>query len=278
MLFTNKLSPFVKLPVPTAIIPHDMQFYEAENIPGLNYSPRYLKIVKWQIAKDFALRDHIIAISDSDRDEILKFFPEVRDKVVRIYDPVNFDRISAQSDGEKKYITALNIQHPHKNCETLIRAFELVRDRVPYDLLLVGKKPGDAEKWEGYFAEHGMADRAGFTGFVTDQQLARIIDETDIYVNPSYFEGFGMTAIEMMGRRIPTIVADNSASKETTMGLCRYYAPTGDAKALAEQIMKLVETPESVEKLESISKRLREEYDYRKVSEEYWSKLRAMIN
>lgn len=276
LLFTNKLSPFMKLPVKTVIIPHDMQFFEAENIPGLHYSKSYLKIMKWQITNDFKYRDHIIAISDFDKDEIIKFFPSIGNKVIRIYDPINFDRIKEQISNERKYITALNIQHPHKNCKTLIKAYALIKDQIPYKLLLVGKKPSNANKIEDYILANELEDKVSFTGFVNDEELARIIDETAIYVNPSYFEGFGMTAIEMMGRKIPTIVADNSASKETTLGLCKYYSPTGDSKALANSILDVINNPYTQEKLNLISSKVRQKYDFRKISDEYWNNLQNL--
>lgn len=55
-----------------------------------------------------------------------------------------------------------------------------------------------------------MVDRVVFKGFVSDERLLEIIDQTRIYVNASYFEGFGMTTIEMIGRKVPTIVAEST--------------------------------------------------------------------
>ena len=118
--------------------------------------------------------------------------------------------------------------------------------------------------------ENHLEDRVVFTGFVSYEKLNHIIEKTRIYVNASIFEGFGMTAVEMMGRKVPTIVAANTAQPEVTMGLCRYYSPAKDHMALAETIMEEIKNPRSDAELESIAKAIREKYSYEKIAKEYW--------
>ena len=102
------------------------------------------------------------------------------------------------------------------------------------------------------------------------ERLEQILAQTRLYVNPSWFEGFGMTAVEMMGWGIPTVVADNTAQREVTQGLCRYYSPTDDPEALAERLLDEVENPTAREQLDLAARRMRESYDYVTVSREYW--------
>ena len=141
----------------------------------------------------------------------------------------------------KKYITGLNIQWAHKNIITLLRAYAKIMDQTEYDLILVGRKLAAVEEMQKVIAENHMEDRVHFTGYVSQEELDRITAETRIYVNPSFFEGFGMTAVEMMGGCVPTIVADTTAMPETTLGLCRYYGPADDADALARVLLEELE-------------------------------------
>jgi glycosyltransferase involved in cell wall biosynthesis len=84
------------------------------------------------------------------------------------------------------------------------------------------------------------------------------------------FEGFGMTAVEMMGRGIPTIVANSTAMPEVTQGMCRYYEPTLSEDALATEILAEIENPTSKEQLEVIADKIKSIYSYDNIASQYW--------
>jgi len=194
--------------------------------------------------------------------------------MTRIYDPIVFlDKFNENTGSE--YITAINIQHPHKNPVTLVRAFALIKDQIPENvkLLFIGNnlliKDGLIKEIERL----NISDRVIFSGFVSESQKEELLDKTRLFVNPSLFEGFGMAAIEVMAMGIPCLVADNTAQRESTLGLCRYYAPATDEKALAYEILEEFNKPTDLNKRKEISEIVRKEYDYVKIAKEYWDLL-----
>ena len=191
-------------------------------------------------------------------------------KIERIYDPIYFDKMGADSAKGNEYLTVLNIQWRHKNAETAIRAYSLIADQISQSLMLVGKVPDDIERLRKLVSELGISDRVVFTGFVSTQELDEIVRKTRIYINASYFEGFGMTAIEMMGRKIPTIVAKNTAMPEVTRGLCHYYGPTDDSNSLAQVILEELQHPQGQEKLDEIAEEVKKVYSYDVIAKQYW--------
>ena len=275
LLFTNKLSPWIKFPVKTVIIPHDIQVFLLGKVPGLPPLKR-MKVFQLFIKLDFFCRDHIIAISEYDKAEMIRFMPWAKKKIRRIYNPIRFKE-QKQEKRVKKYITGLNIQWAHKNIITLLRAYAKIMDQTEYDLILVGRKLAAVEEMQKVIAENHMEDRVHFTGYVSQEELDRITAETRIYVNPSFFEGFGMTAVEMMGGCVPTIVADTTAMPETTLGLCRYYGPADDADALARVLLEELENPVSQEQLQEISEKIRNTYSYLNIAEEYWGFMEEIV-
>ena len=272
LLYTNKLCSLKKLACRTALLPHDITplilFRKAKKRKRSDYLHCAL------IHLCFLRNDRVIAISDYDRGEMLSFFPGLRNKIDRIYDPVRFpEKMRA---GEREYITAVNIQWEHKNVVTLVKAYAELSDRVKETLVLVGKKPRSEEigaELEQVIRSHGLEDRVVFTGFVDDDTMNEIRAKTRIYVNPSLFEGFGMTAVEMMGCGVPTIVARTTAQPETTMGLCRCYEPAEDHRALAAEILDELQNPTDEKKLAEISDCIRNAYDYVNISKRYWDYL-----
>ena len=270
LLFTSKFTPRAKYPVPTVSIEHDVQYL----IPALYGSwlklrPRWLPKDRIKIILDFINRDRIVAISDYDRSVMEKYVPFAGGKIQRIYDPVVFHGPVLPRTGRETSITAINIQHAHKNTLTLVRAFAAIADRIPHRLVCIGIPPKDMDPIRECIEEHGLQDRILFTGFVEDMQ--EYIRDTALYVNPSTFEGFGMTAVEMMGAGIPVLTADNSAQKEVTMGRGRYYSPAADAEALAGAMLDALKNPPSEDELQESARLVREAYDRIRCAEAYWA-------
>jgi len=271
VLFTNKLSPLIRQPVKTWLIPHDIQLFQIlEESKGLkSYTRAYVSLIKY----NFHIVDKIIAISDFDKQEMIRFLPQYEQKITRIYDPIRFKTVEA--DLRKHFITALNICYDHKNVITLVKAYALIANSIDEDLVLVGRiedRPW-VKKANEIIEKYHLEKRVRFTGFVSEDTMKNIISATRIFVNPSKFEGFGMVAIEMMENKVPTIVANNTAQFETTIGLCRYYQPATDEKALAKEIMAELTHPTTDQRLDEISKSIKEKYDYKTIAKEYWEKI-----
>ena len=92
-LFPNKPTSPWKYDIPTMVIPHDIQIFLAHEVPGIYYTERGYKKGTEDIIRDFKNRDHIVAISDYDRTEMIRFMPWAEHKIKRIYDPICFDKM-----------------------------------------------------------------------------------------------------------------------------------------------------------------------------------------
>lgn len=270
VFFTNKRTMVFRLRVKSIMLPHDVAILNRSN-PQYSSSLRS-SLTRYFIINDLRLRDTIIAISKFDRQYMEECVPWAKHKIKLIYDPVRFTKDTPKIwEAEKKYITAINIQHPHKNCITLIHAFCKIASSTDLNLMLVGKTPPNYEELKVFVAENHLENRVTFTGYVPWEELEEIICHTRVYVNPSLWEGFGMPPVEMMGRGIPTIVAGNTAMPETTLGLCSCYTPADDADRLAMAITDELTHPKSKDELLEIARAVRDKYDYRKIGEEYWN-------
>lgn len=277
ILYTNKRSPIIKQSVKTFLIPHDIQILKVlEETSDLKL---YTRGLAFWLKVSFKYCNTIVAISDFDRNEMIRFLPKYKNKIIRIYDPIRFK--SVKPSPERINITAINIQHNHKNIITLVKAFAQIAPDIKETLVLVGKRNDETEKEEEIhkiIRENQLSERVRFTGFVTEDELETIIANTRIFVNPSLFEGFGMAAVEMMESRVPTIVANNTAQKETTFGMCRYYEPTTDERALAEAILEELNHPTTESELERIARAIRLKYDYIEIAKEYWNTIMLKLS
>jgi glycosyltransferase involved in cell wall biosynthesis len=103
---------------------------------------------------------------------------------------------------------------PRKNHIGLIRAFAKLVRAYPQ----LKQKPGAGRQRDMVFADRvrdaaldsGVGDRILFTGFVSDSDLLQLYNACDLFVFPSFYEGFGLPALEAMacGRAVVLLEHD----------------------------------------------------------------------
>jgi len=94
----------------------------------------------------------------------------------------------------------------YKNIDNLLRAFKAVQNEHPkYKIKIVGTGPeeGNLKKLAKF-----LNINAEFYGFVSEEEKIRIIKSSNVLVNPSSVEGFGLILIEAMACGTP-VVAKN---------------------------------------------------------------------
>lgn len=253
----------------SVMIPHDIKAVAHRILADVKIP--FYKYVLYRIMyeMDFRHAASIIAISDVDQEEISHFYSRYRKKIKRIYNPIDIECHTPQKR-EGNYICAVNLQFHHKNIITLIKAFELIQDKTDCDLVLIGKVPDRVKYLKEYVEQHGLQQRIVFTGFVTEEEMQKLFRNARLYVNPTLYEGFGMTAIEAMIDQIPTLVSGIPTNYEVTQGLCSYYEPPEDEQALAEKMLECLSRPYTQKELLEISITIREAYRYDKISRDYF--------
>ena len=89
------------------------------------------------------------------------------------------------------------------------------------------------------FRSEGLDVR--FTGFVSDEELQRIISQADIFTFPSRLEGYGMVICESMVNGLPVVCFDNSAMPYTVKdGVNGLLVADGDDEAMADAIGRVI--------------------------------------
>lgn len=250
------------------VLPHDIKAVSHRKLSGI-VIPFYKYILhKLLYYFDFRTNDIIIAISDTDREEISTYYPQFKSKIQKIYNPIDVVCPYKKRIKIGKDIVAINLQFHHKNIITLIKAYELIKEKTVADLVLVGSVPERVKYLKEYVKENNLTERVIFKGFVDEEEKNRILQESRLYVNPSLFEGFGMTAVEAMIFQVPTLVAEIKTNVEVTKGMCSYYAPAESVTELAKRLLQCLENDDS--NLEMKSRIISEEYNYLNISKKYY--------
>ena len=131
------------------------------------------------------------------------------------------------------YVVALANSQPHKNVAVLLKAFQLPELRDVTLALFGSAKREDFER-QG----HVVPSNVQFLGFVSDEELAGLLQQATALAFPSTTEGFGLPPLEAMALGCPTVVAPCGALREVC-GDAPLWAEPHDPIEWATQISKL---------------------------------------
>ena len=106
--------------------------------------------------------------------------------------------------------------------------------------MLAGKETWFAEQVREAARESGVGDRIQFCGFVSDADLLQLYNACDLFVFPSFYEGFGLPALEAMACGRAVVCSNTSALPEVVDGaaiLFDPYAVDEIVRALADLLL-----------------------------------------
>ncbi|WP_297928564.1 glycosyltransferase [uncultured Coprobacter sp.] len=222
------------------------------------------KIYKFFMDRILDKNKFIVTISEEARKNIQKQLPYIKAPLYLIHNSVIVSRkmIGVKDIENQKYILFVNTLMEYKNIETLIRAFFLIKDKIPHILLI---KARSTEFWQKKMIplinDLKLMNRVVlYEKNLSDEEMAFLYNKAEIFVSTSLMEGFGYTPIEAAIYKTSVITTKIPVILETSKGLFHYYEPAKDYKVLSSTIYNLLQNPDSPETLSDISKKLESLY------------------
>jgi glycosyltransferase involved in cell wall biosynthesis len=152
----------------------------------------------------------------------------------------------------KKILTPLKILNvsylnPVKDQNTLLKAFLLINSKVDSVLIHVGEDFHNGEIQQKV-KEMGIADKVFFTGFIANDNLPPYYDQADILLHTSLYESQGIVVNEAMACGL--IVCGTHVGLMADLSeTCCLTVNIGDAEALAQTVLRLIDNPEQITRL-----------------------------
>jgi len=205
--------------------------------------------------------DHIITISEFSKQEIIRLTGYSRDSISVIYpgvDPAHYfpkrDRsiLSQYAISNHDYVIMyLGSEEPRKNISLILNAiYQLKKTRSNVKFLKVGgtQMGGDRRSLVKMIKDLHLENEVIFTGQVAESDLPKYYNAADLFVFPSYYEGFGLPPLEAMACGCPVIVADRTSLPEV-VGDAGLLIDPDDEQAFAGAMALLHSDPEKREAL-----------------------------
>ena len=149
------------------------------------------------------------------------------------------------SNGDVVELLCVATVVPRKGHDVLVRALAAVRG-APWHLTCVGGLDRD-DAWaaaiRAQVAAAGLERRITFAGELDRAPLDALYDAADVFVLPTWYEGYGMAVAEAIARGLPVVSTATGAIADLVGPDAGLLVPPGDAGALAQALSALVTDP-----------------------------------
>ncbi len=230
---------------------HDLNFL---------YYPQFLtaesrRYYNDQIAWAVAHADHIIADSEATRADLIRLLSVPPEKVTTVHlgidpvfrplppDPVRetLDRYGLTPG----YLLFVGTLEPRKNLPGLLTAYRILLDRqeMPPPLVMAGSRGWLYEEIYARVESLRLEHHVRFVYDVTDDDLPVLYNGAALLVMPSFYEGFGLPALEAQACGTPVVISDRGSLPEVA-GAAAVIVNPDDPEDIAAGIARVLGDPD----------------------------------
>ena len=194
--------------------------------PG--WLPAHMAVPRKLAAQSSVRRaDRIVTATEFSKREIVRLLNVPAEKIVVIPQGVRTEfteRLAPERIADLRarygigqhYILSLNDIHPRKNPEGLVEAFDRLRSRtgLPHQLVMAGRNLWPYPELDRRIERSRFADDIKLLGYVPSDDVLALYQGADLFVYPSFYEGWGLQVHEAMIAGVPVTVARDTAMSE----------------------------------------------------------------
>ena len=211
---------------PSVVTIHDLtlNLHPGKKMAGIMHRLAYTLTIQSIIRRS----KRVIAPSEHTRQDIVKHFNIEPDKIAVIHEGVNpmFHKISDEnivndflkkSGLVKPYILYTGVWRSHKNLVNLIKAFAILKHthHFPGRLVITGKEDPWYPEVKKTVNDENLEGEVRFTGLVPDEDLVLLYNGASIFTLPSFYEGFGLPALEAFACGVPACVSKHPVCRKS---------------------------------------------------------------
>lgn len=230
--------------------------------------------------------DRVIAISDMTRQDIIKTYHIPEEKIDVVYQgcaplflkqvsPEQKEKIRTKYNLPSRYILSVGSIEQRKNLLLIVRALRQLGKDI--HLIAIGKRTPYTDIVETYIKENNMQQQVSILNNVPFEDLPGFYQMADLFIYPSFFEGFGIPIIEALHSNIPVIAATGSCLEEAG-GPDSLYVEPNDVNDLSEKINWILSTPAQAELMKKAGKEYVKRFTDQQIANDLMNVYRNVLN
>ncbi|WP_282154081.1 glycosyltransferase family 4 protein [Ruegeria atlantica] len=211
--------------------------------------------------------EKIFCISDGTLESLVAAYPTLSGKAEILLNgaSLRFDNFTKRNTADRVKIVSVGSLRKAKNYSAALEALELLpENKCEYRIVGDGDLRADLEARAA-----AMKTLVRFEGHVTD--VSSFLQEADIFLMTSLWEGFGLAAVEGMNAGLPVVASDIAGLRDVvgTDGTCALLVPPTEPRVIAKALETLIEDAQKRQIMGEAGFRRAESFDKRLMSEKY---------
>jgi glycosyltransferase involved in cell wall biosynthesis len=239
--------------------------------------PRMMNRLRFAITVSESSKHDIVANTTLPAERV-RVIPIAMDHTIYNKDSVPDPDVLARHGIKGEYVFYVSrLEHPGKNHQTLIRAFEKLCATGDFDttLVLAGGDFLGAQAVHGLIERSPARDRIQRLGFVDTSDLPSLFAGASVFAFPSLYEGFGIPVLEAMACGVPVVASDCSSIPEVGGDAVSYFDPS-DVDALCRELGKLLSDAELRRRRSAAGIARAATFSWARTAQRTWDVLRAV--
>ena len=233
-----------KTHIPTVVTMHDLIFIRhPELYPFIDR-----KLYKIKYLRSCHVADHIIAVSQQTKNDLIKLWGIDEKKISVVYQgchPVFSQTVPEKQRRQIKekyhlpesYMINVGALEPRKNQHIILEA--LVKGNIDFPLVIVGRDTSYRKTLEQFIEAHRLEGQVFILSDVGLTDLPTLYQSASLFIYPSQYEGFGIPIVEALQSNVPVITSKGGCFEESGgPGSC--YVGHDDAIEIAHQIKRIL--------------------------------------
>lgn len=211
---------------------HDLLWHEqkGKSVTTLGPIKYYLKYFAYLYITKRAVKkaETILVPTETIKKTVCHYYPFAKKKII-----ISKEGIATSYQQElkkknpakkriKKQIVYTGSLYPHKNIELVIKSLKKL---TRYKLIIVGSRSVFQDRTKNLVSRFKAKKQVEFRGYLDDQKLIKLYQESMALVQPSLSEGFGLTGIEAMASKTPVLASNIEVFKEIYQDAAIFFDP-----------------------------------------------------
>ncbi|WP_048191103.1 glycosyltransferase family 1 protein [Methanobacterium sp. SMA-27] len=226
--------------------------------------------------------DHIITDSENTKNDCINYLgiPEDKIEVIYLASDKRFKLIKNKDSIKEELKIKYNIKNPfilcvgtielRKNIPLLIKSFyKLLNKGLKLKLILIGIPGHGFNEISHLIKDLGISKEVIILGYVPINDLIKFYNATDLFVFPSFYEGFGLPPLEAMACGCP-VVSSNTSSLPEVVGDAGIMVDPYDFQALTDKMYKILTNESLSVSLSNKSLNQAKKFNWQKTASQTW--------
>jgi glycosyltransferase involved in cell wall biosynthesis len=232
--------------IPQCLLIHDLSFLHYPS----SFKRSHFLFYKHYTPKFLQKANRVVTVSEFSRNDILSKYktsagkidivPNAAKEVFHPMTDTEKTEVKQEFTNGKEYFVYAGSIHPRKNLVNLLKAFSVFKKKQKsnWKLVLAGRLAWKYKHFVESLKTYKYREDVILTGYLEEEELARIIGSAYCLIYPSLLEGFGVPVLEAINCEVPVITSAHSAMDEIAKDAALYIDPK-DHHDIAEKMQLL---------------------------------------